>query len=95
MKPHERLGLAIAKAGYTWTPEMCQAWEEVDKQITYSEQIRLIVAAPDLLKVLIKAVDALSGGLWDYGPGQDEHDKCDEIIEECRAAIAKATGETK
>ena len=32
MKPHEKLGIAIANAGYTWTPEMRSAWEELDKQ---------------------------------------------------------------
>lgn len=43
----------------------------------------------ELVAQLKKATDALAGGLWDYGPGQDEHDKCDEIISECRALIAK------
>jgi len=28
MKPHEKLGVAIANAGYDWTPEMRSAWEE-------------------------------------------------------------------
>ena len=32
MKPHEKLGIAIANAGYTWTPEMRSAWEELDRQ---------------------------------------------------------------
>ena len=37
MKPHEKLGIAIADAGYTWTPEMRSAWEELDKQIAFLE----------------------------------------------------------
>ena len=53
---------------------------------------RLIAAAPELLDALKYATDALSGGLWDYGPGQDEHEKCNEVLESCRAVIAKATG---
>ena len=32
MKPHEKLGVAIADAGYAWTPEMRSAWEELDRQ---------------------------------------------------------------
>ena len=32
MKPHEKLGVAIADAGYDWTPEMRSAWEELDRQ---------------------------------------------------------------
>jgi hypothetical protein len=35
--------------------------------------------------------DALAGGLWDYGPGQDEHEKCNEVI----AAIDAALKENK
>jgi hypothetical protein len=56
---------------------------------------RLIAAAPELLDALRKAIDALAGGLWDYGPGQDEHDQCNQVVDECRAAIAKATGTTQ
>ena len=52
---------------------------------------RLIAAAPELLEALKAATDALAGGLWDYGPGQDEHEKCNDVIESCRAVIAKAT----
>jgi hypothetical protein len=33
MKPHEKLGVAIADAGYAWTSEMRSAWEELDKKI--------------------------------------------------------------
>lgn len=39
MKAHERLGLAISKAGYKWTPEMRQAWEDLDKQEGYLPQL--------------------------------------------------------
>lgn len=41
-----------------------------------------------LLAALEKARNGLSGGLWDYGPGQDEHDKCNHLIAEIDAAIA-------
>lgn len=41
---------------------------------------------------LIIATAALAGGLWDYGPGQDEHEKCNEVIEQCRALLAKIGG---
>lgn len=44
MKPHEQLGIAIAFAGYTWTPEMRSSWEEVDKQITKYEQVLRSIA---------------------------------------------------
>lgn len=37
---------------------------------------------------LTQAAEALSGGLWDYGPGQDEHERCNEVIAACRAALA-------
>ena len=35
------------------------------------------------------ALEALEGGLWDYGPGQDEHDKCNEVITALREALAQ------
>ena len=58
------------------------------------EQYRAMKEQRDeLLAALQIAVDALSGGLWDYGPGQDEHEKCNEVIAHCRSALAKATGE--
>ena len=47
-------------------------------------------ANPRVLRdALGKTVDALSGGLWDYGPGQDEHEKCNEVIDAARAALTK------
>jgi hypothetical protein len=42
----------------------------------------------DLREALREATEALAGGLWDYGPGQDEHEKCNEVIARCRAALA-------
>lgn len=45
----------------------------------------------ELLEALEKARSGLSNGLWDYGPGQDEHAQCNELIEEVDAAIAKAS----
>ena len=63
MKPHERLGLAIAKAGYTWTPEMRQAWEELDKQEGYLPQLFFALEAiveinPPLPMGMIEAAKA-------------------------------------
>lgn len=40
-------------------------------------------------KALLKlAEEALAGGLWDYGPGQDEHTKCEEVLAAVREALA-------
>lgn len=36
-----------------------------------------------------QALDALEGGLWDYGPGQDEHDRCNKVITALREALAE------
>ena len=56
--------------------------------------IAAVNAAPSLLaerdrlrEALQMATDALADGLWDYGPGQDEHDKCNEVIAHCREAL--------
>ena len=46
----------------------------------------------ELLAALQVATAALAGGLWDYGPGQDEHEKCNEVIAQCRAVIARFDG---
>lgn len=43
--------------------------------------------AKTLRGALETAVAALADGLWDYGPGQDEHDKCEEVLAFCRAAL--------
>jgi hypothetical protein len=40
-----------------------------------------------LLVTLAAATEALGGGLWDYGPGQDEHTKCEEVLARCRAVL--------
>lgn len=48
----------------------------------------------ELLAALQVATAALAGGLWDYGPGQDEHEKCNEVIAQCCAVIAKFDGST-
>ena len=36
------------------------------------------------------ALEALKGGLWDYGPEQDEHERCGEIIAICEEALAQS-----
>jgi chromosome segregation ATPase len=41
----------------------------------------------ELKSALQMSRDALAGGLWDYGPGQDEHDKCNEVIAAIDAAL--------
>ena len=62
---------------------------------------RLMAAAPALLAevkrqaaeierlraALAKAREGLSCGLWDYGPGQSEHDQCDALIGEIDAIL--------
>lgn len=40
MKPHEKLGVAIADAGYAWTPKMRLAWEELDKDLALKTRDR-------------------------------------------------------
>lgn len=42
-----------------------------------------------LRRALQEATDALADGLWDYGPGQDEHEQCEVIIERCRATLGE------
>jgi hypothetical protein len=43
-----------------------------------------------LLVTLARATEALAGGLWDYGPGQDEHAKCEELLAKFRAVLDEA-----
>jgi hypothetical protein len=43
---------------------------------------------PDLRAMLVKAREGLAGGLWDYGPGQNEHQRCDDLIAEIDAVLA-------
>jgi hypothetical protein len=50
--------------------------------------VRACNSHDNLVDALQEAVDALAGGLWDFGPEQDEHQKCDEVIERCRAVLA-------
>lgn len=45
----------------------------------------------ELVEALTKARAGLSDGLWDYGPGQDEHEQCDLLIDELDIIIAKHT----
>jgi hypothetical protein len=40
--------------------------------------------------MLIEARQALGGGLWDHGPGQDEHEACQALIDRIDAHIAGA-----
>lgn len=53
---------------------------------------QLVEQRDELLLKLKMATDALSGGLWDYGPGQDEHERCNEVIAECVGTIANIEG---
>lgn len=40
-----------------------------------------------LMAMLQKARGGLSCGLWDYGPGQSEHDQCDQLLAEIDEAL--------
>ena len=44
------------------------------------ERMEMVAEIERLRSMLKKARDGLSAGLWDYGPGQNEHDQCDELI---------------
>lgn len=53
--------------------------------------LRALDASHQRLKeALQRARNGLSGGLWDYGPGQDEHTECNALIEELDAALEQA-----
>ena len=43
--------------------------------------------ATELQKLLEEARGALAGGLWDYGPGQDEHTQCQLLINRIDAEL--------
>lgn len=61
-----------------------------DVPLTCADQssgVEPITASLDLRAALQEAVAALAGGLWDYGPGQDEHAKCNEVLARCRSAL--------
>ncbi len=74
-------GAVIARGMTGILEEVCRIQQEADS-------LRALNA--ELLEALGKARSGLSNGLWDYGPGQDEHAQCNELIEEVDAAIAKA-----
>ena len=40
--------------------------------------------------VIELALSALQDGLWDYGPGQDEHEKCNEVIAVLEDTLAQS-----
>lgn len=63
-------------------------YQTVSQIIAERDSLRAVNA--ELLEALEKARSGLSNGLWDYGPGQDEHAQCDKLIEELGAVIAKA-----
>ena len=77
-----------------FTPNILQN-EFALRERAAQELRRLHGVNAELLAMLQKATHALAGGLWDYGHGQDEHELCNEVIAECRAAIAKSTGPSK
>jgi hypothetical protein len=52
-----------------------------------------VPASVNLLALLKEATDALDGGLWDFGPGQDEHDRCTELVARLRAALEEVVPE--
>jgi hypothetical protein len=55
--------------------------------IDAAEVARLRAEVERLTDMLTKARDGLSGGLWDYGPGQDEHEQCNALIAEIDAVL--------
>lgn len=76
--------------------EMTSAIESSTTKLTAEDKAnaRLIAAAPELLEALQQAVGSLE---WAASVIGDIPPKCDYIerIEEAKAIIAKATGETK
>jgi hypothetical protein len=48
--------------------------------------------ADALRAMLIKARAGLSCGLWDYGPGQDEHEQCNELLAEIDVVLGPNVG---
>lgn len=71
--------VAELKAKVTKKAELLRGCYEAD----HKRQKRVA----ELEKALSMSRDALAGGLWDYGPGQDEHDKCNEVIAAIDAAL--------
>lgn len=62
--------------------DIMHAWIALDELMRLRREVESLRAAVKLGR------DALAGGLWDYGPGQDEHARCDEVIAELDAVIA-------
>jgi hypothetical protein len=48
---------------------------------------RLLDENKQLRAMLTKARAGLSGGLWDYGPGQCEHEQCNVLLAEIDGAL--------
>ena len=46
-----------------------------------------------LRAALAKAHAGLSCGMWDYGPGQDEHEQCDALIAEIDVVLGQGPNE--
>ena len=60
--------------------------------IKYSTARRGAEEIEKLHALLVKARAGLSNGLWDYGPGQDEHEQCNDLLAEIDAVLnAKPT----
>lgn len=57
---------------------MAAAAEHIDAQAAEIERLRAMLA---------KARAGLSCGLWDYGPGQSEHEQCDDLLAEIDAVL--------
>jgi hypothetical protein len=53
-----------------------------------------IVSEPALVSALVECEAALAGVLWDYGLGQDEHARCNDLLERIRPLIAAHSGRT-
>lgn len=79
----EQLESVIGKLAISSSISMWQSY--CDKKMQLEDAIE---QRDTLLAALEKTRKGLSGGLWDYGPGQDEHDKCNHLIAEIDAAIA-------
>ena len=72
-----------------WVSIHAPNWQNIGDKKVADANVRLIAAAPDLLKALMQIRDI---ELEMYGPDWEEIKKAHEIA---RAAIAKATGATE
>lgn len=77
--------IALHCATALYQPHLDDAQGEIRALRATEQALRERVTA--LESVLSEARDALAGGLWDYGPGQDEHEKCNEVIAVVDAAL--------